>query len=132
MISRARPLCVFMKATSSSASGLRPLLALEQLRGAENRLQRVVQLVRDAGHEQADGGEPLLAHDLPLQRLQHLAHLALLAELTVERVARVAQVLRHRDEGGLQLVELEVRRPHAFRRREIAVGDALGGQRAAG
>ena len=69
-----------------------PAVALEQLGGAENRLQRVVQLVRDAGHEQADRGEPLLPDDLPLQRLQRLAHLALLLHLTIERVAGLAQV----------------------------------------
>src|SRR5205823_9133395 len=53
-------------------------MTLEKLRGAENALQRVVELVRDAGNEQADGGQPLLADDLTLQRLQHLANLALL------------------------------------------------------
>ena len=77
--------------------------------GAENRLQRIVQLVGDAGHEQADGGQPLLPDDLPLQRLQHLAHLAFLLDLAIERVARLAQVGRHGDERVLELGQLEVR-----------------------
>ena len=53
-------------------------MTLEQLGGAEDRLQRIVQLVRDAGDEHADRGQPLLAHHLALQRLQRLAHLPLL------------------------------------------------------
>ena len=84
MISRARPLCVLTNAISSSASSDRPAAALEQLGGAENRLQRVVQLVRDARHEHADRRQPLLADDLALQRLQRLAHLALLLDLAIE------------------------------------------------
>ena len=109
MISRARPLCVLTKAISSSASGAEPAVTLEQLGGAENRLQRVVQLVRDAGHEHADRREPFLPDDLPLQRLQRLAHLALLLDLTIERVVGLAQVRRHRDERVLQLRELAIR-----------------------
>ena len=103
MISRARPLCVLTNAISSSASGDELAVALEQLGGAENRLQRVVQLVRDAGHQHADRRQPLLPDDLPLQRLQRLAHLALLLDLAIERVVRFAQVRRHRDERVLQL-----------------------------
>ena len=94
MISRARPLCVLTNAISSSAVGRDPRSALEQLGGAENRLQRVVQLVRDAGHEHADRRQPLLPDHLPLQRLQRLAHLALLLDLAIERVVRLAQVAR--------------------------------------
>ena len=67
-------------------------MALEQLHGAEDRLQRVVQLVGDAGHQHADRGQALLPDDLPLQRLQRLAHLALLLDLPIERLARFAQV----------------------------------------
>ena len=125
MISRARPLCVLTNAISSSASAGRSACALEQLGGAENRLQRIVQLVRDAGHQHADRGQPLLADDLPLQRLQRLAHLALLLDLAIERVVRFAQVRRHRDERVLQLRELEVRHRRLTRRRQVAVGDAL-------
>ena len=88
-------------------------MALEELRGAENGLQRVVQLVGDAGDEHADRGEPLLTDDLPLQRLEHLAHLPFLLHLAIERVARGAQVGGHRDERVLQLGDLEVRAPAA-------------------
>src|SRR5262245_5521197 len=70
-------------------------MPLEELCGAENRLQGIVQLVRDAGNEHADGGEPLLPNDLPLERLQHLAHPAFLFHLTIERFVRLAQVRRH-------------------------------------
>ena len=90
--------------------GRQARLALEQLHGAEDRLQRVVELVGDAGHEQAHGGQALLPDDLPLQRLQHLAHLALLFELPIERLARVAETERHLDERILHLAELEVGR----------------------
>ena len=86
MISRARPLCVLMKPISSARRATCRRTALEQLGGAENRLQRVVELVRDAGYQDADGGETLLPHDLALQRLQRLAHLALLLDLPIERV----------------------------------------------
>ena len=130
MISRARPLCVLTNAISSSASSDKPAVALEELGGAENRLQRVVQLVRHARHEDADRRQPLLADDLTLQRLQRLAHLALLLDLMIERVVGFAQVRRHRDERVLQLCELEIRAPAVRgRRREIAVGDPLARRR---
>ena len=128
MISRARPLCVLMNAISSSSSCRQVRLALEQLRRAEYRLQRVVQLVRDAGHQDADGSEPFLAHDLTLQRLERLAHLALLLDAMVERAVRVAQARRHRRERGVELVELAVGQPGRRGRRQIAVGDALHGE----
>ena len=110
MISRARPLCVLTNAISSSTSAVEVVSRSSSLGGAENRLQRVVQFVGDAGHEHADGGQPFLADDLTLQRLQHFAHLAFLLDLAVEGAARLAQVRRHRDERVLQLRELEVRR----------------------
>src|SRR5206468_1027848 len=84
-------------------------MLLEQLRRAKDRLQRVVQLVRDAGHEQADGRQTLLPHHLPLQRLQRLVHLALLLELMIERIARLPQIGSHGDERILQPGELAVR-----------------------
>ena len=98
-------------------------VALEELGGAENRLQRVVQLVRDARHQHADRGQAFLADDLPLQRLQRFAHLALLFDLPIERVVRFAQIGRHRGERVLQLGELEVGHGGPRRRREIAAGD---------
>ena len=110
MISRARPLCVLTNAISASTSGRQVLVALEQFHGAEDRLQRVVELVGDSGHEQAHGGQALLPDDLALQRLQHLAHLALLLELAIERLARVAKTERHVGERVLHLAELEVGR----------------------
>ena len=101
-------------------------MTLEQLDGAQDRLQRVVELVGDAGHEQADGGQALLPDDLALQRLQHLAHLALLLELPIERIARVAKAERHVRERVLHLCELEVGRQADVGRRQITAGDALG------
>src|SRR4029453_3397767 len=44
-------------------------LALEQLGGTKDGLQRIVQLVRDAGDEHPYRGQTLLAEDLPLQGL---------------------------------------------------------------
>src|SRR5262245_17596661 len=78
-------------------------MPLEQLRGAEDRLQRVVQLVGDAGDQDADRREALLPHHLALQRLQHLSNLALLLDLAIERGMRFAQVRRHRNERFLEL-----------------------------
>ena len=43
------------------------LLHLQQLGEAEDRLQRVVQLVRNAGHQHANRGQALLANHLLLQ-----------------------------------------------------------------
>ena len=123
MISRARPLCVLTNAISSSASGAEPAVALEQLGGAEDRLQRIVQLVRDARHEHADRRQALLTDDLALQRLQRLAHLALLLDLMIERVVRFAQVRRHRDERVLQLGELAIGHRRSRGRRQVAAGD---------
>ena len=60
-------------------------LHLQQLGEAEDGLQRVVDLVRDAGHELADRREALLPDHLPLQRLHFLEHAALLGHLRVER-----------------------------------------------
>ena len=91
MISRARPLCVLTKAISSRTTGSRSWPAFEQLDRSQDRLQRVVELVRDAGHEHAHGRETLLADDLPLKRLHRLAHLALLFELLLVRGARLAR-----------------------------------------
>ena len=127
MISRARPLCVFTNAISDEHVGTQILVPLEQLDRAQNRLERVVELVRDAGHEQADGGEPLLPDDLALQRLQHLVHLALLLELAIERVTGFAKPRGHVGERVLHLGELEIGRGIAGRRRQIAVGDPLRG-----
>jgi len=42
------------------------LLALEQRRGPENGLERIIELVRHTRGEQADRRKPLLANDLPL------------------------------------------------------------------
>ena len=74
MISRARSLCVLISVISSSAE-LEVRIALEELRCAENGLQRIVQFMGDAGNQQADRGEPLLADHLPLERLDRLAQL---------------------------------------------------------
>ena len=101
-------------------------IALEELRRAENRLQRIVQLVGDPGDQQTDRGEPLLPDHLPLKRLDHLAHLPFLLHLAIERVARGPEVGGHRDEGVLQLGDLQVRRPGSRRRRQIAARDPLG------
>ena len=98
-------------------------LPLEQLERAEDGLERVVQLVRDAGNEDADGRKPLLPDHLSLERLQHLAHLAFLLDLPIECAVRLAQVRRHLDERVLELRELQVRHVLLLRRREIAVGD---------
>ena len=97
-------------------------MTFEQLDGAKDRLERVVELVGDAGHEQAHGRQAFLSDDLPLQRLEHLAHLALLLELTIERIPRVAEAERHVCEGVLHFCELEVGR-QADGRRTIAVRD---------
>ena len=102
-------------------------LHLQQLGEAENRLQRVVDLVRDAGHELADGRQPLLPDHLPLQRLQLLADAPLLAHLRVERRARFVEAAQHLIEGALQLLELARRHRLAFDRAEVAGGDALRG-----
>ena len=42
-------------------------MLFEQFRRAEDRLERVVQFVRDARHEQAHRRQTLLTHHLPLQ-----------------------------------------------------------------
>ncbi len=126
MISRARPLCVFRNAISSSASGDMIRLMLEQLRRAENGLQRVVQFVCDAGDQHANRGQAFLPDDLPLERVQRLVHLALLLDLAIQRIARVAEVAGHLDERVLQLRELAVRRRDPGRRRQVAVGDLFG------
>ncbi len=107
--------------------GGQALVALEQFHGAEDGLQGVVELVRDAGHEQAHGGQALLPDDLALQRLQHLAHLAFLFELPIERLARVAETERHVRERILDLAELEVGRQAHRGRRQVAVGNSPGG-----
>ena len=49
---------------------------LKQLGKPGDRLQRIVQLVGDAGHEHADGREPFLPDHLLLQRLEAEAHAA--------------------------------------------------------
>ena len=128
MISRARPLCVLTNAISSSTVGRRSGCALEQLGGAENRLQRVVQLVGDAGHEQADGGEALLPDDLALQRLQHLAHLAFLLDRR-SRASRASRRLAAMvTNASCSCVSSRLGRPRVDRRRQVAVGDALRGR----
>src|SRR5262249_43474241 len=101
-----------------------PAMALEKLGRAKDRLQRVVQLVRDARYEDADGGEPLLPDHLALERLQHFADLALLLDLAIEGGMRLAQIRGHGDERFLKLSELAVGHRAARRRREIAVRDA--------
>ena len=74
------------------------LVQLQQLGEAEDRLQRVVQLVRHAGDEDADRGQPLLPDQLPLQRLLLLAHAALLGHLRRDRLLRRAQAGDHAGE----------------------------------
>ena len=91
-------------------------MLLEQLRRAKDRLQRVVQLVRDAGHEQADGRQTLLPHHLPLQRLQRLVRVPLLLDLAVERLVRLTEARRHGRERFLEMGELHVRRRTGGRR----------------
>ena len=69
MMALARALSFWISASSAATLRRQILAHLQQLGEAENRLQRVVQLVRDARHEDADGGQPLLTNDLTLQRL---------------------------------------------------------------
>ena len=61
---------------------------LEQLRKPGDRLQRIVQLVGDAGHEHADGREPFLPDHLLLQRFELEAHAPFLLDLPRDRFAR--------------------------------------------
>src|SRR5947209_16187959 len=98
-------------------------MALEQLQRAKDRLQWIVELVRDARHQQPDGREALLANDLALERLQRLAHLALLSNLTIEGVARIAKIVGSREERILKLRQLQVRHARARGWTEIAFGD---------
>ena len=69
-------------------------MPLEQLGGAQNGLQRVVQLVRDARHQNADSRQALLPDDLPLQRLQRLAYSAPARSCRSSAAMRVAQAAR--------------------------------------
>ena len=90
MIALARVLS-FWISVEVGARLLRHVLAhLQQLGEAEDRLQRVVQLVRDARHEHADRRQPLLPDDLLLQRLQLFAHPPLLVHLRRNRLARAS------------------------------------------
>ena len=101
--------------------------ALEQLRGAEDRLERIVDLVRDAGHEQADGGQPLLTDDLALQRQERFTHPPLLLDLTVEIVVRLPDIGRHGGERFLQFAELTDRHRARLDGGEVPAGDPLRG-----
>ena len=100
-------------------------VTLEKFGGAKDRLQRVVQLVRDARDQHADRRQPFLPNDLVLERLQRLAGAPLLLDLPVERIVRLAKVRRHGHERVLQTRQLAVGYRASFGRRQVAVGDAL-------
>jgi hypothetical protein len=85
-------------------------LTFEEFRRPEDRLERVVQFVRNSRHQHADRGEPLLTDHLTLQRVQRLVHLAFLVDLTIQGFARGPQVEGHLDECVLELGELAVGR----------------------
>ena len=103
------------------------VLHLQQLGEAEDRLQRVVDLVGDAGDELADGGEPLLADDLALQRLSSWRMRRSSAIWASSACRRVVEAAQHQVERHLQLGELARQHRLVLDRAEVAGGDALRG-----
>jgi hypothetical protein len=96
------------------------VLHLQQLGKAEDCLERVVDLVRDAGHELADRGESLLPNDLVLKRFELLAHAALLGHLRVERGPGFVETLNHLGKRTLKSGKLVGRHRPLFDRAEIS------------
>ena len=91
MMPLARALSLWMSARSARMSSRTVGIALQNLRGSRNRLQRVVELVRDARQQHADRGETLLPDDLALQRLHLLAHAPLLFHLQRAMASRASR-----------------------------------------
>ena len=89
-------------------------VVLQQLGEPGDRLQRIVQLVGDAGDEHADRREPFLPDHLLLQRLQLVAHAPLFLDLARDRFARRPEVVDHVVKRVAQMLELA--RRHRRRR----------------
>ncbi len=93
----------------------RTQLALEQLREADDARQRVVQLVRDAGHQLTDRRELLGLKQLRLRRLQPLDRRRQLRVGLAQLVAHVPQPARGANLFGDVLRHLHDRRARRAR-----------------
>ncbi len=127
MMALARALSFLMRDEIASRLRRKIRIALKDLGEPRDRLQRVVELVRDARQQHADRRQSFLPDDLLLQRLYFAPHSALLLHLRRDRLAGRAQAIDHVRKRRLQMLELarrhgiardfgEVAGPHPIRR----------------